>query len=364
MSPLRFLLTHQFKHHRQARQTGGFTLIELLVAMVLAFLVITPLMGLAINIMETDRKEQAKANSEQEIKTALDYIAQDLQQAIYIYDADGLSTNQSNTGRSGIRNQIPPIAQEVGDCKRNNCPPVLVFWKRELQKNLVPGSNSVTDCGRITDQASKCNDAYTYSLVGYYLISDPATTRNNTWSTAARIARFEIKDGVRDPKRPTINRLPNWITYNGRRREADKGFEAFNLRGVGNLKQKMNRWKKGAAPYDSTSINVLVDYVDRETPSSQTIPAKLECDTTNIPGVTPLTKREQRVPTATTANTANSFYACVNSNENYARIYLRGNALARLEKKNPSPSYTENNSAYFPTTTIQVKGNGFLFTRQ
>jgi len=355
MSPLRFLLTHQFKHHRQARQTGGFTLIELLVAMVLAFLVITPLMGLAINIMETDRKEQAKANSEQEIKAALDYIAQDLQQAIYIYDADGLSTNQSNTGRSGIRNQIPPIAPAPG-CTTNNCTPVLVFWKRELQKNLVPGSNSVSNCGTIRDPASNCNDAYTYSLVGYYLISDPSTTSNTTWSTAARIARFEITDGVRDPRRPTTgNRLPNWI------KEPDKGFKAFNLKGVGTLKQKMNRWTKGTDPYLDKSINVLVDYVDRDTPRSQRIPAELSCDTSPIPGVTPRTPREQRVPAATTAN---SFYACVNSTENYARIYLRGNALARLEKKNPSPSYTENNSAYFPTTTIQVKGSGFLFTRQ
>ncbi len=360
MSPLRFLLTHQLKHHRQASKTGGFTLIELLVAMVLAFLVITPLMGLAINIMETDRKEQAKANSEQEIKAALDYITQDLQQAIYIYDDDGLSTNQSDRGRSGIQNQIPPIAQEVGGCNRNNCTPVLVFWKRELQKNSVPGSNSVNDCGIISDPGSKCNDAYTYSLVGYYLISDPPTTRNNTWSTASRIARFEITDGVRDPKRPVVNRQPNWITYNRIKREPDKGFNAFNLRGIGTLKQKMNRWKKGADRYNDSSINVLVDYVDRETARSQIIPAALECDRSAIPGVTPRTEREQRVPRATTAN---SFYACVNSTENYARIYLRGNALARLDKKNPSPSYTARNSAYFPTITIQVKGNGFLFTR-
>lgn len=361
MSLLRFLLTHQLKHQTKAVKTGGFTLIELLVAMVLAFLVITPLMGLAINIMETDRKEQAKANSEQEIKAALDYIAQDLQQAIYIYDWDALSNNQNPTGRSGIKNQIPPMAQEVGDCKRNNCTPVLVFWKREVQKNIVPGSNSVRDCGSIRDPASTCNDAYSYSLVGYYLISDPPTPRNTTWSTAARIARFEIKDGVRDPQRPTINRQPNWITYRGRRIEPDKGFDNFKLRGTGTLKQKMNRWKKGPDAYESEKINVLVDYVDRETLRAQTIPAKLTCDTSPIPGVTPRTDREQRVPADPTAN---SFYACVNSTENYARIYLRGNALARLEKKNPSPSYTENNSAYFPTTTIQVKGNGFLYTRQ
>jgi type II secretory pathway pseudopilin PulG len=347
MSLLRFFLTHQLKHHTKAVKTGGFTLIELLVAMVLAFLVITPLLGLAINIMQTDRKEQAKASSEQEIKAALDYIAQDLQQAIYIYDWDGLSNNQSPTGRSGIKNQIPPIAQEVGDCKRNYCTPVLVFWKRKIKNNVV----QVAGC-RDTPANNCKNDAYTYSLVGYYLISDPPGTPSNTWSTATRIARFEVSDGVRDPI------TNNWITG----AQPNKGFGAFiDLKGVGTLKQKMSRWQKGREAYESNSINVLVDYVDRETPRAQTIPAELSCDTSPIPGVTPRTAREQRVPADITAN---SFYACVNSTENYARIYLRGNALARLEKKNPPPSYTANNSAYFPTTTIQVKGNGFLFTRQ
>jgi hypothetical protein len=164
-----------------------------------------------------------------------------------------------------------------------------------------------------------------------------------------------VSDGVRDPRQPFVNGKPNWISGE----ESDKGFDTFNLKGTGTLKQKMNRWKKGTDTYEvKVGENVLVDYVDR--PATGQIPAFLDCDR-RPNGATPAVPREQRVPQATTAN---SFYACVNSTENYVRIYLRGNALARLENKNPPPSYTANNSAYFPTMTIQVKGNGFLFTRQ
>jgi hypothetical protein len=46
----------------------------LLVGLILAFLVITPLLGFMISIMTQDRQEQAKAASEQEIQSALNYI--------------------------------------------------------------------------------------------------------------------------------------------------------------------------------------------------------------------------------------------------------------------------------------------------
>jgi len=37
-----------------------------------------------LNIMDSERKEQAKTTSEQELQSALDYIAGDLEQAVYI----------------------------------------------------------------------------------------------------------------------------------------------------------------------------------------------------------------------------------------------------------------------------------------
>jgi len=49
-----------------------------------------------LNIMDSERKEQAKTTSEQELQH-IDYIAGDLEQAVYIYDDDGLIRNNSAT---------------------------------------------------------------------------------------------------------------------------------------------------------------------------------------------------------------------------------------------------------------------------
>ena len=158
------------KSSKQIEKNHGFTLIELLAAMILATLIITPLLGFMINILDTDRKEQAKANSEQEIQTALDYIAQDLQQAIYIYDAKGVKA---------IGDELPSKSDRV---------PVLVFWKREFIEEAVPVKNS-----RIS---RKLNDSFVYSLVAYYLIKSDTRNNDGKWSKQFRIARFELKDGI------------------------------------------------------------------------------------------------------------------------------------------------------------------------
>lgn len=70
----------------------GFTLIELLVSMLIASAIIVAMLTFLGSVLDTDRKEQAKAESQEEIQSALNYIADDVQEALYIYDADGLAS--------------------------------------------------------------------------------------------------------------------------------------------------------------------------------------------------------------------------------------------------------------------------------
>ena len=56
-------------------------MLELLVATVIVFLITVPLLTLAVDLIDRDVKEQAKAKSEQELQVAIDYITQDLSQA-------------------------------------------------------------------------------------------------------------------------------------------------------------------------------------------------------------------------------------------------------------------------------------------
>lgn len=302
---------------KTSQSNAGFTLIELLVGMILSSLVITPLFSFVINIMDTDRKEQAKSTSEQEIQSAIDYIAQDLGQAVYIYDADGLNNNSTDTP-PGIKNQIPPRVEITG-CGSTTltCIPVLVFWKRELRQGVLP----------------RGDDTFVYSLVAYYLIK--GNNANETWSDTARIGRFQIRDGVRNPTTPTLtNGTPNYITDEA----PSRGFQLFDLTLSGTtLKDKMNRWQKNTSENYTDTAFTLVDFIDQN-PNI----IKVNCPINT-----------QQVP----STLVGGFYACVDSSTTSAQVYIRGNALARLGNNN---TYNPNQPSYFPTASTQIKGRGLL----
>lgn len=313
MKTFQFILRSQFKSSKVTQSSGGFTLIELLVAGLISVLIITPLLGFMISVMTTDRKEQAKANSEQEIQTAVNYIARDLQQAVYIYD---------NVGVNAIKNQLPQGADKS---------PLLVFWKRELVPKVVPASNNTKD------------DAFVYSLVAYYLIKDT----NPIWSKAARIARWEIRDGVN-----AISGGVSCAGYTGKyisKNCPSPGFAHFadKLDESDNLEQGMNKWKKAAQAYTAL-VTPLIDYVDQSTDS--------------VPDATcPTTTPTNTWSTITPANGMTGFYVCVDRANRTAQVFIRGNALARLENDANKIQYSAANSTYFPTTNVMVQGKGFLF---
>lgn len=337
IAPMLKLLTKLLK--KAPKQANpGFTLIELLVAMIIATLVITPLLGFMVNILNSDRIEQAKATSEAEIQAAIDYIAQDLEQAVYIYNKDGVeNASTADPTTSGIKDQIPPVATGVDSCgtATPTCAPVLVFWKRETETDVLPVITSPTPSPPVRD------DTFVYSLVAYYFVKNPG----GIWSNTARIARFQIRDGVVDPNDPvevdgiTPKYVPD-LKDSPNLKKPSKGYREFKLTGAGStLSDKMNLWKKNQTiPYD-TQADALIDYVDQSITDS---PIQ------NCPTNT------QRVPSNTSIR---GFYACVDSTNTIAQVYIRGNALARTSNTN---AYNAGNSAYFPTASVQVKGRGFL----
>ncbi|MEH2061532.1 MAG: hormogonium polysaccharide secretion pseudopilin HpsC [Nostoc sp.] len=324
---LRYLLSIQLKHSKFVQQVHGFTLIELLVALLLAFLVITPLLGFMVNILSTDQKEQAKANSEQEIQTAVDYIANDLQQAVYIYDRTALTTNSNTTpASSGIQDQIPPVKSATGCSSTATCKPILVFWKRKFISGLITTPSSTKD------------DTFVYSLVAYYLIKDS----NTTWSNAARIARFEISDGVLASSGTNGNctDYPN-DTYIDTSHCPNPGFQRFNLNlpGAAGLTQQMNSWKATTSTAYTQQSSVLIDFID------QTSIASTPTCSTGTPSY----------------GSYMGFYTCVDVANTTAQVFLRGNALARLQTSNFD--YSSTNQTYFPTASIRVQGHGYLYSK-
>ncbi|PAX60668.1 hormogonium polysaccharide secretion pseudopilin HpsC [Brunnivagina elsteri] len=328
-SVLKFFLKIHLKGFRKKTTTNGFTLIELLVAMILAVLVITPLLGFMVDILQTDRKEGVKATTEQEMQTAYDFIARDLQQALYIYDSDGVTRDNSATATlSGIRNQIPPVRAATGCNNVNTCKPIVVFWKREFLPESA-GVSSTTDTNK--------NDGFAYSLVAYYLITEPSTT----WSPSARIGRFQIRG------------LVNISNSNAVGQGSDVGFNPPPLSSTiagANLKQKMNQWVAATGAY-TQRIATLVDYVHTP-PTGVTTPENSfqACENPNPRAI---------------GNITSGFYACVDADQVAAQIFLRGSAYTRLNDSNTIAYEPSNpsNTSYFPIASGRIQGRGFLFTK-
>ncbi|NER34449.1 MAG: prepilin-type N-terminal cleavage/methylation domain-containing protein [Oscillatoria sp. SIO1A7] len=368
MKGLRKLL----RRRRQERKkpggfTLGFTLIELLVAIAMGGLIITPILGLVVSLLNSDRQEQVKGRSEQELQAALDYIARDLQQAVFIYDADGVAA---------IEDELPFST----DANRT---PVLVFWKRELlnwEREIDPdrdGPKSTEKVGcleKIPNSSGSdiCSeqDYFAFSLVAYYLIDEPG----GTWSQGMRIGRWEIHDGITTTNSVNPNILPDragadnqdYLLY------PDSGFQAFDLSAAGNnTAQKMNQWSRYPdEAYDTTNRNpltVLVDFIDYNRYDTTSLPTPT-CGA-NEATIPDFTKVADKFKTA-------SFYVCVPiatpdgsdpPRKPIAEVNLRGNGLLRLngiDRNNANfakeVGYEEHRANFFPRSSIRVQGVGFV----
>ena len=337
---LRLLLKSQHQRNRSGpdKTEKGMTLVELLVGLIMAFLIITPMLAFVVDMLNTDRREQVKSNTEQDLQAAVDFIAQDLSQAIYIYD--GKTLNQ-------IRDQLP----------ENGVPtrvPILVFWKRQLIKKSIPvdaSTHKPKDCTLQNDDVP-CNDAYLSSLVAYYQFKDP----DNTWcqpsgnNCPTRIARYEITDGVKNPL--------TQVYYDDSEIRPDQEREkAFNdnfdfSKPTENVTTKL----------DFPGSEVLVNYIDHSTTN---VPGPPDCKIAlgvvdpTAAGSTPIKAEDLLITDADgPSNPTHSFYACVDTARNIARVTIRGNSLRRLQTNDTD--YKAEKSAYFPTASVQVKGLGGL----
>jgi type II secretory pathway pseudopilin PulG len=289
---------------------AGFTMIELLVGAILAFLIISPLMGFVVSILNDDKRESAKTASDQEIQAALDYITEDLNQAIYIYDREGVVALNNNDG----------IAK---DSKT----PILAFWKRAFARRVLP----VFDGATCPDD---CDDTFVYSLVVYYVTQDGSQIWNEN---TARIERMEISNGVRNP-------------FSGEFVEGYRPDDAYNDFDS----EDWNAWTKAD---DLPGVQVLVDYIDAsadiEVTDADCTSALGVVDDNNNPNNPQLIS--DKTLDGDNGDSSYGFYACVDTLSNIVQVNLRGNALERID---PGAEYNANRQAFFPTGSVVIRGLG------
>ena len=112
--------------------------------------------------------------------------------------------------------------------------------------------------------------------------------------------------------------------------------------------------------FTGSNPQVLVNYIHHSQIPLVPRPPIDECEralgnpTAPVPGAAGIPPVPERTLKVTTDS--NSFFACVDTQRNLARVTIRGNSLRRLQPNDAN--YNATRSAFFPAATVQVQGLG------
>jgi type II secretory pathway pseudopilin PulG len=341
-----------FKRIFRRHKSAGFTLIELLVTTIVSTMVISGLLYLVVQLMDTDKKEFARAETAREMSMALDYMASDLQEAVYVYEGECL------TGRGNLSdsNYCPGIVSNIGLASNNNVKPILAFWKLESlpYSETATGSEALpTDCENnfSTDNDKKKCRALLITRNSYTLVVYSLRTDNyGSWDGPARITRYQLRQYAPVPPAnlSTMTVTPSYIDPTA---AGSIGFQIWpcDKNATGATCPAQQVYSEGGA---TNTADVLVDLVDTgNLPDYQDL-------NPNLSGVQPCPEPSATTPTLSTysltsASNNTSFYACVRrpstGQSQDVIVYLRGNAAERAGQKG------NRDSSYLPQVQAQVQ---------
>jgi prepilin-type N-terminal cleavage/methylation domain-containing protein len=281
---------------------SGFTLIELLIAVVVGGIIVSTMLFLVVELLQINRREEVLTQTQQDMRRALDYIARDAGEAVYIYSTPfaGIDTNNDTVADTTLIDQIGNFPADAE--------PVLAFWRldpldpsnantRALFNKVCSTAFTATS---IDQSISECNTLK--ARQGYYTLVIYAQQENDDdtlWGGQSRIIRYEL------PKYSSAN-LPNLVDNPGYAEPTGANNSFAN-------------WIKGPGTSNGRSV-VLTDYLDNPIPDQNP-----ECPADYL--ATPVA--------------SDNFYACVRlnttdedadgltigSNQTLV-VFLRGNATA------------------------------------
>lgn len=311
------------------RKTTGFTLIELIVTIIIAGFVITALLSFLVEMVQSDRREYARSETQREMQMALDYMVADLREAAYVYDDNELMGTKENRGPN---KDVPPIKDFL--TIPNGYVPILAFWKPETvpyqdSKDTLPSCDGMSE-----DKKPECElltvKRRAYTLVVYFQAENKGDDKKK-WKGQSRILRYQLR-------KYRTGRLNNLEKFTGYVEPAQPGinFEIWPYRDKGGGTISSDQTSK--PQLSEASPQVLVDFVDD--------PKRTEFNgkALNIPGCPPWPKPDptpsnpnyRRTPSQADKNT--SFYVCVKSHDATVGasganqdvfIFIRGNPTGK-----------------------------------
>lgn len=323
---------------------SGFTLLEVLMAITVSSVVVYAMLSLVVSLLETEKRETAKTQTQIEIGQAIDYIASEIEQAAYIYESSCLGGGRQSDGNPVNGDEYCPGLSNIITFP-SGLTPVLAFWKLEaVPYNTATNSNEALPVSCLNmpttpiNLQEECygikNSRSSYTLVVYGLRTDT----NDTWDGPARITRYQMRKYKTDDLK-NLTKTAEYLINN-----QDPETTTF---------QKWPCTNSPCSPKKITQYNddVLVDLIDDDKNQS-TGGTQVICDQNKYVNTT--------YSLSPAANTPDGFYACVSSpggSGGYqdAVIFMRGNAAARAGEEPKSQ-----NPAYLPSISRRVKAGTLL----
>ena len=199
-----FFINKYLKNITKSTSISGLTLLELILSVFIGGIVISSLLWLMNNVLQASRNENIKRETSQSLSLALDYITEDVQEALYVYDGEQLSD---------LLAYLP-----FGD--NSDLTPILAFWKIEPvpyeSTQSLPG-NCNTFTGDLQTECQNLKLERKSSTLIVYLLS--TENPQDLWEGNARIERYQLRKysdpstlskntGYVDPLRDAS--LPHW----------------------------------------------------------------------------------------------------------------------------------------------------------
>ncbi len=306
---LKIFLEQISKINRIQTKNQGFTLTELLIAVFTSAIVISALLTAMVQILQSDRRENQRTQIQQQMQAALNYIEQDLKQAVYVYDDSQLNPSDPKTTLSELQDYLPSNFKT-----NNNLIPIIAFWKPEA----VDISQLPNDCTTLNAKESECErlklTQTTYTLVVYL----QSTEDSNIWQGQSRILRYSLPK-YSNANLATLTPTKGYVDPN----ENNNNFFTWPF--------DVNNNNPQTEQPENINTQVLVDFVDTPTPQNgnDTVITQLNCNDLSTSSVS-----YQETPD----NKSTSFYTCVSTTtsstgkQQNVAIYLRGSELKKGEQ--------------------------------
>ena len=304
----------------------GFTLLELLIAVAISGIVVSGLLYLVVELIRVDNREIALETVQRDTQRALDYIADDLQEAVFVYedfdDADTFVVDDTE----GVGVAVPGQ-------------PILAFWKinpiDEVELAALNCDGFSTDEEKNECRALEIRRG-SYDLVVYTQINTPG----GSWKGSSRLARYELRQ-YNNIAPTTLDESGGYVNP----RSTESGFSG---------------WQKQADENAGGNTTVLVDYI-AEPNFDTTAGAAADCDV--LTGGDPIDPddNDNYVLSPPNARSDTSFFACVrNSAADDPRnqdvfIFLKGDTTGLATSLSPASA-----ASRFPVLQTQVLVRGIL----